>query len=158
MSWSHCSDQSQFITASSNRHWNGSVLSNNPPPRPPCLLCPTFSHPFLFCFPSSVLVSRWKRNQRDESEGSKLSLYSFFFLEEAKNGGEEMRNWWAEEVRDWVSNEGNLGSDSWLKPLPPELWHPPYIAIGPSAAVGLWRSPPLADVSCKANSRVHQRL
>lgn len=116
--------------------------------------CPTSLPCFvrLSHFPSFlpfVLVSWWKCNQRNASEGMKLKFLSTVFQEEAKKAGEEIRNWWAEEVCDRVSNEGNRGSDKWEKPLLSKLWHPLKHVIGPSGVVALWLYHLFTDVCAK---------
>lgn len=97
-------------------------------------------------FLSSVLVSWWKCNQRRASEGMTLKMYLFtVFQEEAKKAGDEIRNWWAEEVHDRVRNEGNWGSVWWLKPLLSKLWRLKHM-IGPSGVIALWHYHLLTDV------------
>ena len=151
MSWSHCSAQSQSITASCNQHLNYSEFSYLP-----SLLCPTFSRPCPF-FPLSF-VSGWKCNQRRASEGMKLKFLSLqlFRRRQRKQGKklgiDELRKCVIEQVTreteevlsDWSSSclSCDILLNMWLVPL---VWlH--YDIITSSL------------MFVQVNSRVHRKL
>lgn len=78
---------------------------------PPFLALSTFlTSPILSSLCPCFLTKNAIRGMHLRGMKTRVSLFTVF-QEEAKKAREEVRSWWAEEVCDRVSNEGNRGSD-----------------------------------------------
>lgn len=151
MSWSHCSDQSQSITASSNQQSN---YSSSCPTSLPCFV--RLSH-----FPSflpPVLVSWWKCNQRNASEGMKLKFLSlqFFRRRQRKQG----KKWGIDELRKCVIEEVMREIEEVISD-----WSPSCLSC--DILLNMWLVPLVwlhydiitsSLMFVQANSRVHRKL